>query len=857
MHKKIALALIGILLSTIFSFSQDLKNDSIASDNLPVISYSATPKTYTIADIKVSGADNYDDFIVIGLSGLSIGDEVTIPGGDEISTAIKRFWRHGLFSDVKISATKIEDDKIWLLIDLKQRPRISQINYSGMKKSEREDLEARLGLVVGNQITPNLVNRAKTYIKRYFDEKGFRDADVTILQKPDSKEENKDIVDIIVDKKEKIKVHKIYIAGNEVVSDKKLKRTMKKTNEKGDIMNLFRSKKFVVDEFKKDEDLIIKRYNELGYRDAQIISDSIVKYDDKSVDVYMSVEEGELYHIRSIQWVGNTLYPSMYLNDALSMKAGDVYNQKKIDERLLAEGDESSVANTYMNNGYLFIRIDPIEVNVANDSVDLEIRISEGRQASINKVEIQGNDRLYEHVVRRELRTKPGSLFAKDDVMRSLREIAQTGHFNPESMVPDIHPNYEDGNVDITYKLESKANDQVEFSMGWGQTGLVGKLGLRFTNFSIKNLFYPSNSKGFMPQGDGQSLSLSGQTNGRYYQSYSVSFMDPWFGGKRPNTFSVGAYYSRQTSISSSYANNYYNSLYSNYYDDTSMYAYADPNTSFQVIGASVGLGKRLTWPDDYFTIYGEVSFQQYRMKNWDYFIVQNGNCNNLSFRVNVTRNSTDNPIYPRSGSIFSLSLNITPPFSLWDGKDYAALKDNYTEEKYKWIEYHKWKFNSKTFTPLINNKLVLMTRADFGLLGYFNKDKKSPFETFTVGGSGMSGYSSMYATETVALRGYEDSSLGSQTSAYTRMVLELRYPFMLQPTSTIYALAFVEGGNAWFDVRKFNPMEMKRSAGLGIRIMLPMIGLMGLDWAYGFDKIGNSRDYSGSQLHFIIGQEF
>ena len=367
-----------------------------------------------------------------------------------------------------------------------------------------------------------------------------------------------------------------------------------------------------------------------------------------------------------------------------------------------------------------------------------------------------------------------------------------------------------------------------------------------------------SNRKGILPQGDGQTLSLSGQTNGSYYQSYSISFMEPWFGGKRPNMLSVGAYYTRTTSISSSYANNYYNYLYSNYYDSNSMYAYADPNTSFQLIGASLGLGKRLNWPDDYFTVYGEMSYQQYRMKNWgQYFIISNGNCNNLSLRVNLSRNSTDQPIFTRRGSIFSLSLNFTPPFSLWDGKDYASMT-GYTEEKYKWIEYHKWKFNSKVFTPLTaNEKLILMARADFGLVGYFNKHKKSPFETFDVGGSGMSGYSSTYATETVALRGYNDGAVGSQAEAYSRLVMELRYPFMLQPTSTIYGLMFVEGGNAWRDVTKFNPMDIKRSAGAGVRIILPMIGLLGIDWAYGFDKIGNSKDYSGSQFHFVLGQEF
>lgn len=821
------------------------------------MSYSSTPKLYTIEGIEVEGADNYDDFIIIGLSGLSIGEKITFPGGDEIPTAIRKFWRHGLFSDINISATKVEDDKIWLQINLKQRPRISQVNYHGIKKSEREDLQSRLGLVVGNQITPNIVDRAKIYIKKYFDEKGFKDAEVTIVQKPDNTLQNQDIVDIFIDKKEKIKVHKIYVEGNTVLSDNKIKRTMKKTNEKGKLRNLFRSKKFVENEFENDKALIVQKYQELGYRDAQVVADSVVRYDEKTVDVYLTVEEGPLYHLRNIQWIGNTLYPVDLLSHLLSMSEGDVYNQKKLTERLTS--DEDAVANEYKNNGYLAFMIDPIEINIENDSIDLEIRMHEGPQFSINKVEIQGNDRLYEHVIRRELRTKPGALYSQEDLIRSLREIAQTQHFDAENMNPDIQPNMDDGTVDITYKLESKSNDQVELSLGWGQTGLVGRLGFRFSNFSLRNLFNPSSYKGIIPQGEGQQLSISGQTNGRYYQSYSISFMDPWFGGKRPNTLSVGAYYSRYSSISSSYADNYYNYMYSGYYDSNSIYSYADPNTSFEMLGASAGLGKRLSWPDDYFSIYGEVSFQQYRMKNWgNYFIISDGSCNNLSLRFNIARNSTDQPIYPRTGSAFSLSVSLTPPFSLWDGKDYEAMKDEYTERKYKWIEYHKWKFNSKTFTPLSpDNKLVLMTRADFGLVGYYNKYKKSPFETFAVGGSGMSGYSSTYATETIALRGYEDSSLGSQASAYSRLILELRYPLLLQPTSTIYALAFVEGGNAWYDVKKFNPFDMKRSAGVGVRVMLPMIGLLGLDWAYGFDNVGSSSSAGGSQLHFVLGQEF
>lgn len=534
-----------------------------------------------------------------------------------------------------------------------------------------------------------------------------------------------------------------------------------------------------------------------------------------------------------------------------------------------------------MDKGYLFFHLEPVEINIQNDSVDLEMRIQEGKQATINKVTITGNDRLYEHVVRRELRTKPGQLFSKTDLQRSLREIAQTGHFNPENLVPDIQPDPENGTVDIGYPLESKANDQIEFSAGWGQTGIIGKLSLKFTNFSIKNLLNPSSYKGIIPQGDGQTLTISAQTNARYYQQYSVSFFDPWFGGKRPNSLSVSAFYSRQSDINSNYTSSYNpNYGYGGYgypgygygggygygngygYDYDPSFAY-DPDQNFQQIGVALGFGKRLSWPDDYFTFSAELSYQRYMMKDWKYFIISNGSSNNLSLNLTLSRNSLDNPVYTRRGSQFSLSLGITPPYSLLGEDKKIDYKDPKVplSKKFKWVEYHKWKFKARTFTPISpNEKLVLATRVEYGFLGQFNKDKKSPFETFYMGGDGMSGYSSTYLTETIALRGYENGSLtpyGYDGYAYSRLGVELRYPLMLQPSSTIYALTFLEAGNAWNDVKNFNPFDLKRSAGAGVRIMLPMIGMLGIDWAYGFDKVFGTRQHGGSQFHFIIGQEF
>ena len=849
-------------------------------NNNPVILYTTTPKKYEIADIKVEGVDNYEDYILLGISGLSVGQTITVPG-DEITSAIKNYWKHGLFSDARIEAEKIVGDKIYLKIVLAQRPRIAEVNYHGVKKSEKKDLEAKLGLVKGSQITPNLVDRAKLLIKRHFDDKGFKNAEVNIIERNIQGNKEQVNVDIMIDKKEKVKVNSITIDGNTILSDKKLKRIMKKTNEKNKLVNLFRTKKFIEEKYEEDKQLIIDKYNELGYRDAQIVVDSITPYDDRTVDVYMRIEEGNKYYLRNIDWVGNTVYRSDYLAAKLLMKKGDVYNQKLLNERL--SQDEDAIGNDYYNQGYVFYSLDPVEVNIVGDSIDLEMRIVEGPQATISKVTINGNDRLYDNIVRRELRTKPGDLFNRSALERSYREIAQMGHFNPENINPDIRPDAANGTVDINWQLESKANDQIEFSAGWGQTGIIGKLSLKFTNFSMANLFRKNdNYRGFLPQGDGQTMTISAQTNGTYYQSYNISFFDPWFGGKRPNSFSVSAFYSVQTDVSSNYynsayMNNYYNyysgygSYYNNYYNNYE--SYYDPDKSIQMYGAAIGWGKRLRWPDDYFTLSAELSFQRFILKDWSYLYIKlnngeymsTGACNNLSLGFTLSRNSTDNPIFPRSGSEFTASVHFTPPYSLFSDKDYKTYgKDDYDEAAsvYNWIEYHKWKFKAKTYTALTDGQMcpVIMTRTEFGLLGHYNKYKKSPFETFYMGGDGMTGYSTSYASETIALRGYENGSLtpyGSEGYAYIRLGAELRYPLMLESSTSIYALGFVEGGNAWTEVNKFNPFSLKRSAGVGVRIFLPMVGMMGIDWAYGFDKVNGSSQYSGSQFHFILGQEF
>ena len=844
-------------------------NDTIYSPN---VIYSSMPRSYEIAGIKVTGVDNYEDYIIIGYSGLTVGQKVEIPG-DEITSAAKRFWRQGLFSKVQIKVDKIYGDKVWLEIALRQQPRIAEINYNGVKKGEREDLQLRLGLMKGNQFTPNIAARAEQIIDQYFDSKGFKNADVDVIQRPLPDNENEVIVDINVDKHEKIKVHKIYIEGNEVLSDRKLKRVMKKTNEKGMLIKLFSQKKFVTSDYEDDKKRIIEKYNELGYRDAKIIADSVVNYDEKKVDVYLHIDEGQKYYISSINWVGNTIFPSDYLDLVLGMKAGDVYNQKMINKR--TSEDEDAVANLYMDRGYLFFQLVPIEKNIHGDSIDLEMSIMEGPQARINKVVINGNDRLYEKVVRRELYVRPGELFSKSDLMRSAQMIAQTGHFNPETMDIRPEPNEQNGTVDIVFDLETKASDQIEFSAGWGQTGIIGRLSLKFTNFSIQNLFNPSSYKGIIPQGEGQTFTISAQTNARYYQAYSLSFLDPWFGGKRPNSFSLSAYYSRQTGVNSDYYNSTWANSYSNYlygggiYDDYYRYQYEDsydPNKFLQMAGITVGFGKRLNWPDDYFTLTAELSYQWYYLKNWDYlYYMNNGTSNAIVLGLTLARNSIDNPLYTRRGSQFSLSLQATPPASLFGKKDWDALSQTNTDaarqELYEWIEYWKLKFRSRTYTPLTDPDgkwtLVLMTRADIGLLGSYNRNLKSPFETFYVGGDGMSG-SYTYATETIALRGYDNGALTpyrSEGYAYTRFAVELHFPFMLQSSTTIYGLIFAEGGNAWTDIKKFSPFDLKRSAGAGVRIYLPMVGMMGIDWAYGFDNVYGKK--GGSHFHFVLGQEF
>lgn len=878
----ITLALVPVLSAA----ALDIKLDKpvAPSDTIfaPDIIYSPIPKQYEIAGISVKGIPESDEYIAIGFSGLAIGDKVDIPGA-EITDAVKRFWRQGLYSKVEINVDKVAGDKVWLVIELQRQPRMSEMRFEGTKGGEKKDITERLGMVSGQQLTPNIIAQAKHIIEDYYSKKGFKNAEIKIVQQPDLSKENQVILNVIVNRNSKVKVHKIYIDGNEVLSDRKIKRVMKKTNESSDLLKIFSQRKFVDRDFADDRTRIIDKYNELGYRDAKITHDSVAKYNDNSVDVFLTVDEGKKYYISDISWVGNTIYPTETLSTLLGIYPGDVYNQKYLNKR--TQEDDDAVSNLYLDNGYLFFQLVPIEERVEGDSVALQMRVIEGPQARVNRVIINGNDQLYEKVIRRELRVRPGELFSKSDLMRSAREIAASGHFDPENMDIRPEPNENDGTVDILFNLTSKANDKFQLSFGWGQTGLTGQVALQFSNFSVKNLFNPKSYKGIIPRGDGQTFSISAQTNAKYYQSYSLSFFDPWIGGNRPNSLAVSLDFSRSTGINSQFYNNLWSTAYqsaiynySSYNTNYSSYAIQnayDPNKVLQLAGATIGFGTRLSWPDDYFQFQATLGYRWYYLKNWDYlYYMRNGTSNSITLGLNLSRSSIDNPIYTRRGSTFSIDLTMTPPASLFGKKDWKGLSeqasysntDSESRERarsqiYKWIEYWKLRFKSKTFTPLTDPDgkwtLVLMTRADFGLLGSWNKYLKTPFETFYFGGDGMTG-SYTYATETISMRGYENGQFtpsGYEGYAYGKFTFELHFPFLLQPATTIYAIAFAEAGNCWTSVKDFSPFNLKRSAGVGARVYLSILGYLGIDWAYGFDKVWGQK--GGSQIHFVLGQEF
>ncbi|NLU37808.1 MAG: outer membrane protein assembly factor BamA [Bacteroidales bacterium] len=833
--------------------------------------YYSSPREYEVGGIEIMGIKYLDKDMLKEYAGIKVGDQITIPG-DKVTQIIKKFWKQGLFSDVKVNASKIIDDKIYLEIFLKERPRLSKANYHGVKKSELEDLQEKVLLLEGGQVVDAQLINAERIIKNYFKEKGFLNTEVNIVQRDDPDKENSLILDINVDKKEKVKISELVFHGVEKVNVSLLERVMKKTNDKKP-KNFFLTKKFQEDLYEKDKISVLEKYNELGYRDAIIVRDSVIKNDnDNTVKVELWIEEGNKYHIRNFKWVGNTIYPSPLLENYLGIRKGEVYNQKRLDKRLKTDND--ALSNLYLDKGYLFSSIIPVENYAEGDSIDFEMRISEGPQATIDRVIIQGNTKTHEQVARRELYTLPGDLFSKTQLMRSYRQLAQLGHFDQERIGIDPMPKQENGTVDIKYSLVERANDQVELSGGWGMGMFVGSLGLKFTNFSAQNIFTPEAWRP-LPTGDGQTLSVRAQTNGKYYQQYSLSFMDPWFGGKKPNNFSISVYYSKltRTDASYSYSNPYNTYSYGGMGYNT--YGYNNPygmnnyggNSNVKgwqiTYGASIGYGYRLSWPDDYFTLYHELSLQHYNLKNWSYYFLESGDINDISLKTALSRNSIDNPLYSRHGSSFSLSVELTPPYSSFNGEDYAdpSMSD---KKRYNFLEYHKWLFNAKWFTTLDRNeKFVLHAKYEFGLLGYFDEHRKSPLEGFKMGGDGMSGYD-FYGSDNIALRGYANGSItptsgnGRTGNIYAKTTIELRYPITLSESANIYALSFLEAGNSWYDFNTFNVFDLKRSAGVGVRFWLPMFGLLGIDWGYGFDKPNNgSASSAKSQFHFVIGQQF
>jgi len=813
---------------------------------LSVIDY-ANPKDYVIGGITVSGTKYLDKKVLILLSGLTVGDKIQVPG-EKISKAIESLWKQKLFSDIKISATKIQGNNIFLNLNLQERPRLSKFSFSGVKKSEANDLREKIKLIKGKVITDNLIITATHSIKDYFIDKGYLNTEVKIVQEEDATQNNSVILRIDVNKNNKIKINQIIISGNTELPSKKLKRALKNTKEKH-WYRIFSSSKFIENSYEGDKIKIINKYNEKGFRDAKIVKDSIYKFDDQTINIEITIDEGSKYYFRSITWVGNTKYTSEELNAILEIKKGEVFDQSVLNSRLYMNPNGRDISSLYLDDGYLFFSINPVEVLVENDSIDMEMRIYEGKQATINKVIIKGNTKTNDHVIMREIRTKPGQLFRRSDIIRSQRELAQLGYFDPEKLNVNPIPNPRDGTVDIEYIVEERSSDMIELSGGWGGgrrsggVNVVGTFGVVFNNFSSRN-FFKKGAWRPLPAGDGQRLSIRAQSSGSFFQSYNASFTEPWLGGKKPNSFTVSVYHSVQTNGEPK---------------KTSICPGTNCRFFFKTTGVSIGLGKRLTWPDDFFTLFQQLSFRNYNVfwEGFTRFLFNDGVSNTFSLTETFARNSIDQPLYPRKGAQLSLTVEATPPFSLFDGiEDYSMLSD---QDKYKLIEYHKWKFKLSWFTKLAGN-LVLNTRMQFGFLGLYNRNLGvAPFERFVLGGSGLSGFS-FDGREIIALRGYADgylslSHIGGST-IYNKYTMELRYPLSLNPSATIYGLAFAEAGNAWNKFKEFKPFEVKRSVGVGLRVFLPMFGLLGLDFGYGFDKFDQSgKRIPGLETHFIIGQ--
>lgn len=818
----------------------------VEKDNGVIVNYEK-PTTYVVGGIDVEGVKYLGKDQLISLTGLKVGDRIKVPS-DEMSSIVKRISLQRFFEDVGLYIDSLvpSRDTAYLVLRLQERPRVSRWGYSGIKSGERSDLQDKLNLKMGAALSDYGIKTNVKVIKDYFKEKGFQNCEVTVRQERDTVIKNAVRVTFDIKKGEKVKIKLITFEGNHNVPEKKLVKAMKNTRDMR-FRNFFSSKKYKEKEYENDKKAMIEAFNEAGYRDAKIVSDSMYYIEPNRLAIHFKIDEGRRYYFRNITWTGNSLYSEAELNDVLKIKKGDVYDVVNMNKRLNGDPKKQfvDVGTMYRDLGYLFFNVFPVELNIVGDSVDVEMRMVEGKPATFNNIIISGNSITNEKIVRRQIFTKPGYLYSQSHFERSIREISSMGHFDPEhAMDPSkgysLIPNQMNNTVDVAYNVLEKPNSQLELSGGWGGYSFVGTVGVSFNNFSVKRMFDKGAWKP-VPLGDAQVLSLRFQTNGTYYTAASINFMEPWLFGKKPTSFNISGYYTRQTN---------------------SYYFYQNPDEYFEVYGVAASLGSRLKWPDNYFVLYHELSWQSYNLHDWGYnFLFSTGKSHNISYKATLARNSTDQAVYPRQGSDFTFSVQLTPPYSAFrdPNTNYQAMSD---QDRYRWIEYHKWTFKGALYTKIVGD-LVLMARAQFGYLGYYNKNLGySPFEGYQVGGDGMSGYNT-YGSEIISLRGYENYSLTPVNEdgvysghIYDKFTLELRYPIVLQPSSTIYALVFLEGGNCWDKIEKFNPFEIKRSAGVGLRVMLPMVGLLGIDWGWGFDPILD-KTRSGSNFHFVIGQQF
>lgn len=806
--------------------------------NAPVMSAEAEPHLYYIRKVNVYGVRFRDKNLLLSTSGLIPGDSLYLPS-TFISDAITRLWNQRYFSDVEIGA-EIEGDSIDLNVFLQERPRVRSWSFEGehIGRSKQKDLMDELKLKAGTELSDYVIDKNEKLIKKHFISKGFRNVDVSTRIENDSIRQNMVNVTFRIDRNEKVRVGSITFSGNTQFKERRLRRTFKKTHQKS--INFFQNTKLNEEDYKEDKNLLIDFYNSQGYRNATILSDSVYAINPERIGIHIDLSEGDKFYIRNIKWIGNSIYPTDELQQIFGVKSGDTYDKKSMHKRLgigrEMDPEGMSVANLYQNNGYLMSQIEPSEIVVGKDSIDLEIKVFEGKPFTVNEVGISGNNRVDDEVIRRELYVYPGELYNRALLMRTLRMLMGMGHFDAEQLQPDIQPVSSD-KVNVNFPLVETASDQFNVAGGWGSGSFVGSVGITLNNLSTRNLFKKGTWTPY-PMGQNQKFSISGQTNGTYYKAIAASFTDPWVGGHKPNSLTVSGHWSEQ--------NNAY-------------YVWQSATMYFRSFGLAAGLGKRLKWPDPNFSLYLEAQYTRYSLKNWNYFIMSNGVANELSFKVALSRSTVDQPIYPRSGSEFSAVLTLTPPYSLWDGRDYSdsSMPDR---TRYKWIEYHRWQFNARWFLPISrNNKFVLMAAAEMGFLGHYNKNKVSPFERFEVGGDGMSGYT-IYGVDIIRLRGYENGALDPTSDysiGYNKYTMELRYPVILKESSQIYVLGFLEGGNGYSSWKDFSPFRIKRSAGLGVRIYLPIVGLLGLDWGWGFDAPAGSTRRSGSQFHFTMGQTF